>query len=304
MSPDGGMTRFLFLSLPLLVACSEQVEPEVLEAEQAIAHALCRAKPMTQFNTAGDEGRLVFSPDGKLAMWHREHPQYGVEIVESRLVGGTWTAPVRVPFATPYVEFDPFIALDGRTIYYTSHRPLTGTEQKADGDLWVVKRNANGTYTTPVRLGANINTDANEFFPSQTLDGTLYWNSDREDNVGAWDLWRTRNITSASAELVPGELNTGIWEFNPSPTPLGTLMAFGSLDPDPLAPYSDVFFSLRLRGEYTAGINAGPCINTELEEYHPTIDWARGRLIFVRRNVDTSGDFYEAPLPAALLSLL
>jgi hypothetical protein len=300
------MKRFLLplLSLPLAAAaCTQQAEPEVLDAEQAIAHALCRAKPLTQFNTAGDEGRLVFSPDGKHAMWHRESASYGIEIVESRLVGGTWTAAQRVPFASPYTEFDPFIALDGRTVYYTTFRPTSGTEQRPDGDIWMT-RFINGAYTTPVRLGANINTDANEFFPSQTLDGTLLWNSDREDNVGAWDLWRTRNITSASAELVPGDLNTDIWEFNPSPTPFGTLLAFGSLDPDPLAPYSDVFFSLRLHGQYTAGINAGPCINTELEEYHPTIDWARGRLIFVRRNLETNGDFYEAPLPAALLSLL
>lgn len=292
------------LSTVSLAACTKQEEPEVLEAEQAIASALCQAKPMTQFNTAGDEGRLVFSPDGKLAMWHREHPQYGVEIVESRLVNGIWTTPQRVPFATPYVEFDPFIALDGRTIFYTSHRPATGTEQQIDGDIWTVRRNTNGTYGTPTRLGANVNTDANEFFPSQTADGTLLWNSDRIDGVGAWDLWRTRNITSGSAENVPGELNTEIWEFNPTSTPFGSLLAFGSLDPDPEAPYSDVFFSLRLHGEYTAGINAGPCVNTLLEEYHPTIDWARGRLIFVRRNVDTNGDFYEAPLPAVFRTLL
>lgn len=300
------------MKLPILLlvvaatpACMKQPEPEVLEAEQALASALCRAKPLAAFNTPGDEGRLVFSPDGKHAMWHRESAAYGIEIVESRLVGGTWTPAQRVPFASPYTEFDPFIALDGRTVFYTSFRPTTaGGEQRPDGDIWRTRRTLAGTWTAPERLGANINTDANEFFPSQTADGTLLWNSDRPDGIGAWDLWRTRDITSSSAELVPGDVNTDIWEYNTSPTPLGSLLAFGSLDPDPDAPYSDVFFSLRLFGEYSAGINAGPCINTALEEYHPTIDWARGRVIFVRRNLDTNGDFYEAPLPAALRSLL
>jgi len=293
----------LLVSIAMCAGCMKLDEPEVITAEQALAQALCQAKPLTQFNTPGDEGRLVFSPDGRRAMWHRDSADYGVEIVESRLVGGHWTAAQRVSFAGPYTEFDPFIALDGRTVYYTSFRPTSGTEQRPDGDIWMTKLTAAGTWSAPVHLGPNINTDANEFFPSQTADGTLLWNSDRADGFGAWDLWRARDIVSSSAELLPGDVNTNIWEFNPSPTPLGTLLAFGSLDPDPAAPYSDVFFSLRLRGEYTRGINAGPCINTALEEYHPTIDWARGRVIFVRRNLATNGDFYEAPLPAVLLSL-
>ena len=292
----------LVLCSTSLVACTNDDEPEVIAAEQALAQAFCQAKPLTAFNTPGDEGRLVFAPDGKRAMWHRESADYGVEIVESRLVGGNWTAPQRVSFASPYTEFDPFIALDGRTVFYTSFRPTSGTEQRPDGDIWMTRLTA-GAWSTPIHLGPGVNTDANELFPSQTADGTLMWNSDRTDGVGAWDLWHARNVASGSAELLPGAVNTDIWEFNPSPTPFGNLLAFASLDPDPAAPYSDVFFSLRLRGEYTRGINAGPCVNTVLEEYHPTIDWARGRLIFVRRNLVTNGDFYEVSLPAALLAL-
>jgi hypothetical protein len=125
------------------------------------------------------------------------------------------------------------------------------------------------------------------------------------DGVGAWDLWRAPRTGAGfgAAAPLPGDLNTAIWEFNPTLTPGGRLLALGSLDPDPAAPYSDVFFSLRVAGEYSAAVDAGPCVNTELEEYHPTIDWARNRLIFVRRNPDTSGDFYAVPLTAALRAL-
>jgi len=305
---------FLPLSLSLsslLLACTDPAPPppELTAAVAPLSSSACQATPLTAFNTAGNEGRLVLSPDGRLALWHRDSAEFGIELVESRLVGGAWTPPARPAFASAYTEFDPFIALDGRTVFYTSFRPVTGTDQRPDGDLWKVERTAGG-WATPVHLGGGINTDANEFFPSQTADGTLFWNSDREGGAGAWDLWHARRTPAgwATPAPLPGDVNTSIWEFNPTLTPGGTLLAFGSLDPDPAAPYSDVFFSLRLAGEYSARVNAGACINTELEEFHPTIDWARGRLIFVRNDPGsgsgTGGDFYEVSLPAALIALV
>ncbi len=285
-------------------ACAEPTPPELAHAVDELSSPSCVATKLPMWNTDGDEGRLVFSPDGTWAMFHRAEPA-GLELAESRYLAGSWTEPTRPGFASDYLEFDPFIALDGRTVYYTSFRPTDGgTDSRIDGDLWRVRRTAAG-WGQPEHLGPTVNTAANEFFPSVTLDGTLYWNSDRADGVGAWDLWRARQHGpgfGASAPL-PGGVNTSVWEFNPTLTPTGRLLSFGSLDPDPAAPFSDVFFSLRLHGAYSAGVNAGPCVNTELEEYHPTIDWARGRLIFVRRHPDTQGDFYSVPLPAALRAL-
>jgi hypothetical protein len=213
---------------------------------------------------------------------------------------------VEVAFSSGFVEFDPFVSLDGRTVYYTSFRPTDGgTEPRPDGDLWKVTRSGSG-WGTPVHLGAEINTAANEFFPSVTADGTLYFNSDREGGVGAWDIYRARKVGNgfAPAAVIPGDVNTAIWEFNPSLTPGGHLLAFGSLDPDPAAPYSDVFFSLRLAAGFSERVDAGPCINGLGEEYHPTIDWARNRLVFVRRNLGTEGDFYEVPLTRTLIDMI
>ena len=295
--------RYLALLLPLS-ACDGGAPPELEDAVAALSASGCQATKITAFSTDADEGRLVYSTDGRAAYFHRATAT-GPKIFESYRHGGTWSEPTMVPFSTEHVEFDPFISIDGRTLYYTSFRSLSGTEARPDGDLWKVARTASG-WGTPVHLGPEINTDANEFFPSVTADGTLYFNSDRPGGVGAWDLYRARRNGAGfrPAALLPGEVNTDIWEFNPSLTPGGSFLAFGSLDPDPAAPYSDVFFSLRLGGSYSERVNAGPCINTEIEEYHPTVDWPRGRLLFVRWTPETQGDLYEVSLPAALLSLV
>ncbi len=292
----------------LAASCESGVElskPQFVTAMSELSSPSCKATKMADFDFAGDKGRLVFSVDGQLALFHRASDTFGLEIVESRRVNGRWTAPERVAFASPYTEFDPFISIDGRSVYYTSFRPLTGTDARPDGDIWRVERTRSG-WGTPQRLDDTVNTADNEFFPSVTADGTLYFNSPRAVGVGVWDLWRAKRngTTFRAAELVPGNVNTAIWEYNPSLTPGGSVLAFGSLDPDPAAPFSDVFLSVRINGEYTRGVNAGPCVNTELEEYHPTLDWARGRLIFVRRNVEGNGEFFEVKLPELLSQVI
>jgi hypothetical protein len=297
----------LLLSSTSLIACQQAQPPPELESAVAELSSTpaCTATKLEAFSSDADEGRLVFSVDGKSAYFHRATGSV-LALYESRKIGGVWTAPALLPFGVPgVVEFDPFLTIDGKTLYYTSYRGIDGGAPRPDGDIWKVTRTASG-WGTPVHLGPEVNTDANEFFPSVTADGALYFNSDRDDGVGAWDIYRAARQGGGfdPAEPIPGEVNTEIWEFNPSLTPGGHFLAFGSLDPDPAAPYSDVFFSIRVFGdEFSERVNAGPCINTEGEEYHPTVDWARNRLIFVRFDPETGGDFYEVALTDALAAL-
>ncbi|HUQ07690.1 MAG TPA: hypothetical protein VM261_34585 [Kofleriaceae bacterium] len=294
----------LSLSASILpfAACVSSGPPELETAVAELEASWCTAHKLDAFSSDADEGRLVFTPDGRTAYFHRFVDGRQV-ILESRRTGSGWSTPAPVPFATPFDEFDAFVTPDGRTLYYTSFRSLDGASAQTHGDIWKVTRTAAG-WGAPVRLGPEVNTDANEFFPSTTADGTLFFNSDREGGAGAWDLWRARRNGSGfrTAENLPGGVNTDIWEFNPSPSPGGRLLAFGSLDPDPAAPYSDIFFAVKVGGAYSERVPAPYCVNGEGEEYHPTLDVAGGRLIFVRRDPFhpvTGGDFYEVRLPGA-----
>lgn len=290
----------LSASILSLTACVANTPPELETAVADLeASSWCTARKIEAFSSDADEGRLVFSPDGRHAYFHRFVDGHLV-LLESHRTGGTWSTPAPVSFRSAADEFDPFVTPDGRWLYYTSFRSLDGTTGQPHGDIWKVERTATG-WGTPIHLGPEVNTEANEFFPSTTVDGTLFFNSDREGGVGAWDIWRARPNGSGfhAAEPLPGAVNTTIWEFNPSPSPSGRLLAFGSLDPDPAAPYSDIFFALNLGGEYSERVPAPRCVNGDGEEYHPTLDLARGRLIFVRRdpiNPVTQGDFYEVRL--------
>ena len=305
MAPS--LARTLAASLLTAAACGNA--PVVADLEAAVAELgappRCAATKLEPgiFSTDADEGRLVFSLDGRTAYFHRFLTE-GNRIHESHRQGGRWSPPEVVAFSSGHDEIDPFLTLDGHTLYYSSFRPRPGSGSdapRADADLWKVVRTAGGGWSEPI-LVPDVNSEHNELFASVTLDGTLYFNSDRPGGVGAWDIYTARPRRGGYHPPRPlrGGVNTAIWEFNPSPSPGGTVLAFASLDPDPLAPYSDVFFAFGLGGVYSERINAGPCVNTENEEYHPTLDLARGRLVFVRRdpfNPETQGDFYEVRLP-------
>jgi hypothetical protein len=310
MSLPRPLCNLLGTSCLLASACAAQAPSTELESAVAeLSAGACQAQPLEPgvFSTAADEGRIVFSLDGDHAYFHRATPA-GLRIFESHRVAGAWSPPVASSFASGYDEIDPFLTLDGRELYYSSFRPAPGaTEPRGDADIWKVRRVGAG-WSAPSFV-ADVNTEHMELFPSLTLDGTIYFNSQRPGGAGAWDIYaaRRRGAGFAAPAPLPGGVNTAIWEYNPSPSPGGALLAFASLDPDPAAPYSDAFFALRVGGGYTERVDAGPCINTLDEEYHPTLDLPRNRLVFVRRDpLDPAGhgDFYEVPLTAALRQLL
>jgi hypothetical protein len=85
------------------------------------------------------------------------------------------------------------ISRDGLEMFITSNR--VGSVPDATGapslDIWVSTRaNTSDPWSTPVNLGAPINTSANDGAPSLSFDGTtLYFDSTRAGGFGMRDLY-------------------------------------------------------------------------------------------------------------------
>lgn len=62
------------------------------------------------------------------------------------------------------------------------------------GDLWETARSADGTWSQPTNMGASINTADHEELPSATLDGTIYFPSNRTSGYGQYDIWLAEPI--------------------------------------------------------------------------------------------------------------
>ncbi|MGH6613750.1 TolB family protein [Sphingomonas sp.] len=141
------------------------------------------------FSTAVSDVRLAISPDERHILWGMVNrtPGSGLEIVESWLADGVWSAPVAVSFNGPANDFDPSFSPDGRQVYFFSNRPGGA----GGDDLYVVAFDpVTRRYGVPRNLGARVNTPGDEWAPSLSPDGTaLLFSSNRHGVPGGQNLF-------------------------------------------------------------------------------------------------------------------
>jgi hypothetical protein len=137
-------------------------------------------------------------------------------IMVTRQQNGAWTEPVVAPFSGRYLDIEPAISPDGQRFFFLSTRPQAGQEEKSGWvyqDIWVMDREGD-SWGEPYNLGPPVNSDAPEYYPSVTTDGTIYFTREGEDRVSA--TWRSRLVDGAytEPEKLGPEVNCGKNRFN------------------------------------------------------------------------------------------
>jgi ketosteroid isomerase-like protein len=133
--------------------------------------------------TGMSERDVVITPDG------REF-YFGVltgrvtTIMVTHLEDGHWTEPQVAPFASDlrYFHLEPCLSADGKRVLFLDTRPTAGEEAKpgwANQNIFAADRREDGGWGDPYDLGPPINSPDDEFFPSLTRDGTLYFTRSR-----------------------------------------------------------------------------------------------------------------------------
>lgn len=137
-------------------------------------------------------------------------------ILHCKFDGEKWSKPEVVPFATnpKYIYFEPCISPDGSKMMFLSNKPADGISDPTDEDIWCVDR-VGDSWGEPYNLGAPINTDGEEYFPSLTNDMTLYFTRRAEDERSS-SLYRSKFIDGkyTEAEKLPEQVNCGVDRFN------------------------------------------------------------------------------------------
>jgi outer membrane protein OmpA-like peptidoglycan-associated protein len=114
----------------------------------------------------------------------------GAEI--SRQTKSGWSNPERVKIADfyNYNEFEDYqLTADNKFLIMAIERD----DSMGDQDLYVSFHKPDNTWSVPVNLGPNINTDKAEFSPFLAADGkTLYFASEGHDGMGNSDIYYTK----------------------------------------------------------------------------------------------------------------
>ena len=108
-----------------------------------------------------------------------------LRIYESQLVNGKWSEGRELPFCSEaYSVGHPAISPDGSTLYFISDMP-GGFGGK---DIYVSNLR-NGRWSRPANMGADINSEGDEMFPSVQSDGGLHFASDGLGGFGGLDVF-------------------------------------------------------------------------------------------------------------------
>jgi Tol biopolymer transport system component/Ca2+-binding EF-hand superfamily protein len=115
----------------------------------------------------------------------------------SRLEDGLWLPAVKLGdnICTKYWESHACFSKDGQSLYFTSNRK--------DGygglDIYVSRKQADGSWGPAQNLGATINSPYNEESPYISEDGqTLYFSSYGHYNMGGYDIFYSKKDSDGS----------------------------------------------------------------------------------------------------------
>ncbi len=135
-------------------------------------------------NSSSWESQPSLSADGREIYFASNRPGGFGESdiwVSRRKVNGSWGEPVNLgnKINSSGVERSPFIHPDGQTMFYSS----TGLPGMGSDDLFVVRKQGDGSWGEPKNLGFPINTKESEVSLIVSLDGkTAFISSDRDFN--------------------------------------------------------------------------------------------------------------------------
>lgn len=134
--------------------------------------------------------------DGKTLLFYMTDKKgsFNNDIYVSFLEGNNiWTAPkslgkkINLP---DYNEMSPFIAADGKTLYFSSDRP----GGIGENDIWMSKRLDDSwtKWSDPVNLGRPINTEGSEAFFTLDAGGEYAYLTSSDGAFGASDIVRVK----------------------------------------------------------------------------------------------------------------
>jgi hypothetical protein len=221
------------------------------------------------------ERDVAMTPDGNELYFGLIDGGY-VTIAVMKRSGGAWSGPEIAPFCdNPDVyDLEPHITPDGRQFLFLSTRPRGGQELKkgwANQDIWAMDRTPDG-WGPPYNLGAPVDTDAPEFFPSVTRGGTIYFTRDFGEGGRSRSLiLRARAVEPAGPgspryaepEILPAAVNPGDHQFNAFVDPDEKFIIVCMAGrPDAIGD-CDYYVTFRNSDDtWTGPVNMGPAVNT------------------------------------------
>jgi Tol biopolymer transport system component len=252
-------------------------------------------------STGDDDAHATFTASGDSVFFIKSTPTFGHwTVLVSRFVNGSWQTPEVASFSGRYNDADVSFAPDGQSIFFVSNRPLRpGEPAREDTDIWMMRRAASG-WSEPVHLAA-LASDGNEWFPTVTRNGTIYFGSERRAGnrgpAGTSDLWRSRLVDGryTKPENLGSVINTAGQDIEAYVSPDESSMILSSKGRADSRGAYDLYVSYQRDDRWTEPRNLGDSINSDGWEFGARIS-PDGKYLFFTSNRGV----LDKPLPRRL----
>lgn len=141
-------------------------------------------------NTPSWDAQPSISADGRTLIFASARPggYGGKDLWMSRIIDNKWTEPENLGAVINTRDDDeaPYLHYDGKTLYFSS----TGHPGFGEHDLFVSKKQGDGTWSKPVNMGRGINTGSDDLGMYVDRKGSkAYFVSTRDGGYGGPDIY-------------------------------------------------------------------------------------------------------------------
>lgn len=218
-------------------------------------------------------------------------------IAVSKKINGKWNKPKVASFSGKDKDLEPFLAPNGLKLFFASNRSVDSNNSKKNMDIWFVERaSLKSVWSKPKNIGSPINTDKDEFYPSVTNSGNLYFTAEKEDGKGKEDIYLSEYINGkyTSPKPLSEMINSKTYEFNAFVSPDENMIVFSSYRRPDSKGGTDLYISFKDKdGKWGKAKNMGSKINSSSIDYCPFVDFNTNTFYYTSEKSQMQSSFSE-----------
>jgi len=215
---------------------------------------------------------MAISPDGNELFYTLQYRSgFALSVImHTKKVKGKWTKPKVAFFSGQYADLEPAYSPDGQKLYFSSNRPIDANSKK-DFDIWYIAK-MNNEWTNPVHMKSPVNSDKNEFYPSVTRSGTIYFTREMSGRDEDIVYCRFLNELYDTAISLPEVINSSGAEFNAYIDPDENFIVYTAYKRKGNIGSGDLYISYKdSAGNWQTSANMGNAINGTGLTYCPYV---------------------------------
>lgn len=303
------LTAIYAISLPNITKDKTIEKEKAVSADTVPGYALTEDQNRTEpalfapgiISTGDDDAHATFTADGRTVYFVKSTPQFNHwTTVVSHFQNGHWSTPEVVSFSGRYRTGGVAFSQDSSRLFFVSNRPVKkGDPHKEETDIWMVRKTSGG-WGEPEHIPV-LSSPRNEWFPTVTDDGTIYFGSERRDGNlgpdGTTDLWRSEWVDGhyTEPENLGNVINTSGEDIEGYIARDESFLIFSSDAHKENYGLYDLYISYYQNGIWSQPQNLGDTINSAGWEFGPKLS-PDGNYLFFTSN----RSFFDEPLKQRL----